>query len=134
MDLRVGGTLKLLYMTVIGAQTRLVAARTSVSLQRQTQKNRTLGLQASDAFQTKLYWNTPPPSADLTSHTETVDPTLKIGIATTHRISIFSELALDTYLKDGVELHAGAEWTLFDLSPYGLGSRSGVGVWSVCVN
>ena len=90
----------------------------------------TLGLQASDAFQTKLYWNTPPPSADLTSHTETIPPHLKIGIATTHKLSVFRSvliLALDTYIKDGVELHAGAEWTLFDLLALriGLAERSG---------
>ncbi len=133
MDLRVGGTLKLLYMS--GYQsTNAIGGGADIGFIATTNPEKshqlTLGLQASDAFQTKLYWNTPPPSADQTSHTETVDPTLKIGIATTHRLNVFQSaliLALDTFIRDGVELHGGAEWTLFDLLALriGLAERSG---------
>ena len=133
MDLRVGGTLKLLYMSGYRS-TNAIGGGADIGFIAMTNPEKshqlTLGLQASDAFQTKLYWNTPPPSADLTSHTETVDPTLKIGIATTHKLSVFRSaliLALDTYIKNGVELHAGVEWTLFDLLALriGLAERSG---------
>lgn len=133
MDLRVGGTLKLLYMSGYRS-TNAIGGGADIGFIAMTNPEKshqlTLGLQASDAFQTKLYWNTPPPSAELTSHTETIPPHLKIGIATTHKFSVFRSaliLALDTYIKDGVELHAGAEWTLFDLLALriGLAERSG---------
>lgn len=133
MNLRVGGTLKLLYMSGYRS-TNAIGGGADIGFIATTDPEKshqfTLGLQASDVFQTKLYWNTPPPSADLTSHTETIPPHLKIGIATTHKLSIFRSvliLALDTYIKDGVELHAGAEWTLFDLLALriGLAERSG---------
>ena len=133
MNLRVGGTLKLLYMSGYRS-TNAIGGGADIGFIATTNPEKphqlTLGLQASDVFQTKLYWNTPPPSADLTSHTETIPPHLKIGIATTHKLSIFRSvliLALDTYIKDGVELHAGAEWTLFDLLALriGLAERSG---------
>ena len=133
MDLRVGGTLKLLYMSGYRS-TNAIGGGADIGFIAMTNPEKshqlTLGLQASDAFQTKLYWNTPPPSEDLTSHTETIPPHLKIGIATTHKLTVFRSaliLALDTYIKDGVELHAGAEWTLFDLLALriGLGERSG---------
>ena len=133
MDLRVGGTLKLLYMSGYRS-TNAIGGGADIGFIAMTNPEKshqlTLGLQASDAFQTKLYWNTPPPSAELTSHTETIPPHLKIGVATTHKLSIFRSaliLALDTYIKDGVELHAGAEWTLFDLLALriGLAERSG---------
>ena len=142
MNIRVGGTLKLLYMSGYRS-TNAIGGGADIGFIATTNPEKshqlTLGLQASDAFQTKLYWNTPPPSTDLTSHTETVDPTLKIGVATTHRLKSFRSvliLALDTYIKapygddyadSGVELHAGAEWMLFDLLALriGLAERSG---------
>lgn len=133
VDFRLGGTLKLLYMSGYRS-TNAIGGGVDVGLIAMTNPEKpyqlTLGLQASDAFQTKIYWNTPPPSSDLTSHTETIPPHLKIGIATTHRLNVFRSaliLALDTYLKDGVELHAGAEWTLFDLLSLriGLAERRG---------
>ena len=133
MDLRGGVTLKLLYMSGYRS-TNAIGGGTDIGFIAMTNPEKshqlTLGLQASDAFQTKLHWNTPPPSADLTSHTETIPPHLKIGVATTHKLTVFRSaliLALDTYIKDGVELHAGAEWTLFDLLALriGLAERSG---------
>jgi hypothetical protein len=133
MDFRLGGTLKLLYMSGYRS-TNAIGGGADVGFIAMTNPEKphqlTLGLQASDAFQTKLYWNTPPPSSDLTSHTETIPPHLKIGIATTHRLNIFRSaliLALDTYIKDGIELHGGAEWTLFDLLALriGLAERRG---------
>ncbi len=133
MDLRGGVTLKLLYMSGYRS-TNAIGGGSDIGFIAMTNPEKphqlTLGLQVSDAFQTKLYWNTPPPSENLTSHTETVDPTLKIGVATTHKLTAFRSvliLALDTYIKDGVELHAGAEWTLFDLLALriGLAERSG---------
>ena len=133
MDLRVGGTLKLLYMSGYRS-TNAIGGGADIGFIAMTNPEKshqlTLGLQASDAFRTKLYWTTPPPSANLTSHTETIPPHLKIGVATTHKLTVFRSvliLALDTYIKDGVELHAGAEWTLFDLLALriGLAERSG---------
>jgi hypothetical protein len=133
MDLRGGVTLKLLYMSSYRSA-NAIGGGTDIGFIAMTDPEKshqlTLGLQASDAFQTKLYWNTPPPSADQTSHTETIPPHLKIGIATTHKLTVFRSaliLALDTYIKDGVELHAGAEWTLFDLLALriGLAERNG---------
>ena len=134
IDLRLGSTLKLLYMSGYkttnaiggGADIGFVAMTPSEKPHRLT-----LGLQASDVFRTKIYWNTPPPSADVTSHTETIPPHLKIGIATAHTLAIFRStliFALDTYIKDGVELHGGTEWTLFDLLSLRVGfdERKGV--------
>ncbi len=121
IDFQGGGTLKLLYMSGY-RRTNAVGGGVDIGFIGMTNPEKphqlTLGLQASDAFQTKLYWNTPPPSADQTSYTETIPPHLKISIATTHKLSVFRSvfiLALDTYIKDGVEMHTGAEWTLFDL-------------------
>lgn len=145
IHLRLGGTLKLLYMSGYRS-TNAIGGGADVGIIAMTNPEKShqllIGLQASDAFTTKLYWNTPPPSADLTSHTETILPHLKIGIATIHSLPIFRStliLALDTYLQNRgqsdaeapqgspVELHAGAEWTLFDLLAlrFGIAERSG---------
>jgi len=150
IHLRLGGTLKLLYMSGYRS-TNAIGGGADVGIIARTNPEKShqllLGLQASDAFTTKLYWNTPPPSADLTSHTETILPQLKIGVATIHALPIFRStliLALDTYIQNRggsgtqssdieapqgspVELHAGAEWTLFDLLALrvGMAERSG---------
>ena len=149
IHLRLGGTLKLLYMSGYRS-TNAIGGGADVGIIAMTPPEKShqllLGLQASDALTTKLYWNTPPPSADLTSHTETILPQLKMGIATIHALPIFRStliLALDTYIQNRggagthadveapqgspVELHAGAEWTLFDLLALrvGLAERSG---------
>ena len=149
INLRIGGTLKLLYMSGYRS-TNAIGGGADMGLVAMTNPEKShqlmLGLQASDVFTTKLYWNTPPPSADLTSHTETILPQLKIGIATIHALPIFRStliLALDTYIQNRghsraksdveapqgspVELHAGAEWTLFDLLALrvGMAERSG---------
>ena len=121
IDFRLGGTLKLLYMSGYRT-TNAIGGGADIGFIATTDPEKphrlTIGLQASDVFRTKIYWNTPPPTADLTSHTETIPPHLKIGIATAHALPIFQStliFALDTYIKDGVELHGGTEWTLFDL-------------------
>ena len=161
IDFHLGGTLKLLYMS--GYQsTNAIGGGADIGFVAMTNREKPhqlmLGLQVSDVFTTKLYWNTPPPSADRTSHTETILPHFKIGIATVHTLPIFRStliLALDTYVQNRirrdevtlkkhpsknplqpavetrqgspVELHAGAEWTLFDLLSLriGLSERSG---------
>ena len=133
MDFRVGGALKLLYMSGYRSA-NAIGGGLDIGFIGTTNPEKphqlTFGLQASDALQTKLYWNTVPPSADQTSHTETIPPHLKIGIATIHKLDVFRSvlvLALDTYIRDGVELHGGAEWTLFDLLALriGLAERRG---------
>ena len=149
IHLHLGGTLKLLYTSGYRS-TNAIGGGADVGVIAMTNPEKShqlmLGLQASDVFTTKLYWNTPPPSADLTSHTETILPHLKIGIATIHALPIFRStlaLALDTYIQNRggtsatpntegprgspVELHAGAEWTLFDLLALriGMAERSG---------
>ena len=134
VDFHLGGTLKLLYMSGYRS-TNAIGGGADIGFVAMTNPEKshrlTLGLQASDAFRTKIYWNTPPPSADVPSHTETISPNLKIGIATTHALPVFRStliLALDTYIKDGVELHGGAEWTLFDLLSLRIGfdERKGI--------
>ena len=145
INLHLGGTLKLLYMSGYRS-TNAIGGGADVGVIAMTNPEKShqlmLGLQASDAFTTKLYWNTPPPSSDQTAHTETILPHLKIGIATIHSLPIFRStliLALDTYVQNRgqsdaeapqgspVELHAGAEWTLFDLLALrvGMAERSG---------
>ena len=149
INLRIGSTLKLLYMSGYRS-TNAIGGGADIGFVAMTNPEKPhqlmLGLQASDVFTTKLYWNTPPPSADLTSHTETILPHLKIGVATIHALPIFRStliLALDTYIPNRggssakpdveapqgspVELHAGAEWTLFDLLALriGVAERSG---------
>ena len=151
IDFHLGGTLKLLYMSGYRS-TNAIGGGADIGFVAMTNREKPhqlmLGLQVSDVFTTKLYWNTPPLSADQTSHTETILPHLKIGIATVHRLPIFRStliMALDTYVQNRagletepeptvktpqgspVELHAGAEWTLFDLLSLriGLSERSG---------
>ncbi len=145
IHLHLGGTLKLLYMSGYRS-TNAIGGGADVGIIAMTNPEKShqlmLGLQGSDAFTTKLYWNTPPQSSDQTSHTETILPHLKIGIATIHSLPIFRStliLALDTYIQNQgqsqveapqgspVELHAGAEWTLFDLLALriGIAERSG---------
>ncbi len=145
INLHLGGTLKLLYMSGYRS-TNAIGGGADVGVIAMTNPEKShqlmLGLQASDAFTTKLYWNTPPPSADQTAHTETILPHLKVGVATVHSLPIFRStliLALDTYVQNRgqsdaeapqgspVELHAGAEWTLFDLLALrvGMAERSG---------
>ena len=154
IDFQLGGTLKLLYMSGYRS-TNAIGGGADIGFVAMTNSEKShqlmFGFQVSDVFTTKLYWNTPPPSADLTSHTETILPHLKIGVATVHTLPIFRStliLALDTYVQNRirrddvtsplqpavetrqgspVELHAGAEWTLFDLLSLrvGLSERSG---------
>ncbi len=149
INLRLGGTLKLLYMSGY-RNTNAIGGGADIGFIATTAPEKThqmmLGLQASDAFTTKLYWNTPPPSEEETSHTETIRPHLKIGVATRHTLPVFESaliLALDTYIRNEdsggeagdttasqasrVELHAGAEWTLYDLLALriGVSERSG---------
>lgn len=145
IHLHLGGTLKLLYMSGYRS-TNAIGGGADVGIIAMTHPEKShqlmLGLQGSDAFTTKLYWNTPPQSSDQTSHTETILPHLKIGIATIHALPIFRStliFALDTYIQNQgqsqvetpqgspVELHAGAEWTLFDLLALriGMAERSG---------
>lgn len=145
IHLRLGGTLKLLYMSGYRS-TNAIGGGADLGLVAMTSPEKPhqliLGLQASDVFTTKLYWNTPPSSEDETSYTETILPHLKIGLATVHALSAFRSrliLSLDTYIQNRgssdaetpegspIELHAGAEWTLFDLLALrvGVSERSG---------
>ena len=145
IHLRLGGTLKLLYMSGYRT-TNAIGGGADVGFIAMTAPERSyqllFGLQASDIFTTRLYWNTPPPSEDETSHTETVLPQVKVGIAGIQKLPVFQStilLALDIYLQNRggstveasqgspLELHAGAEWTLFDLLALriGVAERSG---------
>ena len=138
---QVGGTLKLLYTSGYrntnaiggGADIGLLISypRTGRTGKDANPHRLALGIQAADVFKTKLYWNTPPESEGSAPHTETIPPHLKIGIATTHALPIFNStltLALDTYTQHGLELHAGAEYTLFDLLSLriGMDTRNGI--------
>ena len=139
-SLAVGGTLKLLYMSgyrntnAIGGGADiglLISYPADENPASQKPHRLALGIQAADVFKTKLYWNTPPESEGSAPHTETIPPHLKIGIATTHALPIFNStltLALDTYTQHGLELHAGAEYTLFDLLSLriGIDTRNGI--------
>lgn len=145
IHLRLGATLKLLYMSGYRS-TNAIGGGADIGFVATTPPEKSyqllLGLQASDIFTTRLYWNTPPPSAAETSHTETILPHLKIGIAGVKTLPIFQStliLAVDTYIQNRgesdaetpqgspVEFHLGAEWTLFDLLALriGLAERSG---------
>ena len=96
IHLHLGGTLKLLYMSGYRS-TNAIGGGADVGIIAMTNPEKShqlmLGLQASDAFTTKLYWNTPPQSSDQTSHTETILPHLKIGIATIHSLRFLSSEA-----------------------------------------
>ena len=93
-------------------------------------KQLTLGIRACDIFTTKLYWNTPPATEGETPHTETILPNFKFGIAGTHPLPFLGSmltLACDANMQHGLELHAGAELTLFELLALriGMDDRSG---------
>lgn len=133
-SVQVGGTLKLLYMSGY-RNTNAIGGGADIGLLASTDKelphSLSLGIQVADVFKTKLYWNTPPESEGIAPHTETIPPHLKIGVATTHALPVFDStltLALDTYTQHGLELHAGAEYTLFDLLSLriGLDTRNGI--------
>lgn len=119
--------------SIVPTSTSGLKTRTTFSVPKRYQKSHriALGIQVADVFKTKLYWNTPPELEGGAPHTETLPQHLKIGVASTHAVGIFGStltLALDTYTQHGLELHAGAEYTLFDLLSLriGLDTRNGI--------
>ena len=147
---RLGGALKLLYidsyrktnaiggggdigflMTLSDARRRDIPAptprRTRLAKRSEAGVVRqiTLGIRACDIFTTKLYWNTPPATEGETPHTETILPNFKFGIAGTHPLPFLGStltLACDANTQHGLELHAGAELTLFELLALRIGT------------
>ena len=134
---RLGGALKLLYIDSyrntnaiggggdIGFLMTLSQCLQSPLEEISSTRQITLGIRACDIFTTKLYWNTPPATERETPHTETILPNFKFGIAGTHPLPFLGStltLACDANTQHGLELHAGAELTLFELLALRIGT------------
>lgn len=133
---RLGGALKLLYIdsyrntNAIGGGGDIgflitLSDSSKRDIPGPRRKQITLGIRACDIFTTKLYWNTPPATEGETPHTETILPNFKFGIAGTHPLPFLGStltLACDANTQHGLELHAGAELTLFELLALRIGT------------
>ena len=130
LSLRLGGTLKLLYIDSY-RNTNAIGGGGDIGFLMTYRERVTLGIRACDIFTTKLYWNTPPATAGEAPHTETILPHVKFGIAATQPLPLLDStltLACDVYTQHGAELHAGAELTLFELLALriGIDGRNGI--------
>ncbi len=119
--LHLGASLKLLYIDTY-RNTNAIGIGSDLGILVKTDMTPThtvsCGLVATDFFTTKLYWNTPPTYAWDTPHTETRMPHLKIGVASQQKLPFLKSaltLAADMDAGNAYQLHAGAEYVLFDL-------------------
>ncbi len=115
---RVGGALKLLYVDSYRNTNALGGGGDFGLLITAEKPAVSLGVQVADVLSTKLYWNTPPAGEGDAPYTETLAPHVKIGIASTHRLPPMNSrltLACDVFTQHWPELHAGAEYMLFDV-------------------
>jgi hypothetical protein len=90
-----------------------------------------VGIVAQDFFKTKLYWNTPPDSPDQASHTDTIDPNLKIGLSYGQDIKPLNSRLLFTVDTDSLysfEMHYGAEYVFADLLSLRIGVQERKGL------
>lgn len=133
MSIHFGASLKLIYIDAY-QNTNAIGGGSDIGMLVKTDVERpttfSFGVVASDFLTTKLYWNTPPDTADETPHTETILPRFKVGIAYHQKIPVFSSqltLAADVDTRNDYEFHAGAEYILFELLALrcGLDGRNG---------
>ena len=123
-DVQLGGTLKFIYNSVSGANRNAIGLGGDVGFiwrasflsnkQEPNSSDIALGIMAQDFFKTKLIWNT----TSSPSHTDVVQPNLKVGIAYSRMFpSISSDMlfSIDANTRYGLEMRYGVEYVLADL-------------------
>ncbi len=128
---RLGGALKLLYIDSYQSTNAIGGGGDFGILLTADKPAVSLGVHMTDILSTKLYWNTPPEVAGGVPHTETLAPRVKVGIASTHRLPPMGSrltLACDVFTQHGLELHAGAEYMLFDVIALRMGVEGQNGI------
>jgi len=134
LDIQLGGTLKFIYNSVSGANRNAIgfggdlgliwrasflsSKEEPVSFHRVTEEqilsDLSLGLVAQDFFKTRLIWNT----TSSPSHTDVIQPNLKVGIAYDRMFpGISSDMlfSIDANTRYGLEMRYGVEYVLADL-------------------
>ena len=84
-----------------------------------------------DFFKTRLYWNTPPESADQGSNSDTIQPNVRVGFSLGQDIKALNSrmlLTLDTDSLYDFELHYGGEYVFADLLSLRLGIQERKGL------
>jgi hypothetical protein len=123
-DVQLGGTLKFIYNSVSGANRNAIGFGSDVGFiwrasflsdkQEPNSSDISLGVMAQDFFKTRLIWNT----TSSPSHTDVVQPNLKIGAAYTRMfpgISSHALFSIDANTRYGLEMRYGVEYVLADL-------------------
>jgi hypothetical protein len=129
-DIQIGGNMKFLYNSVSGVQRNAVGFGGDVGLIWKTSfvsgedtktGDLSLGIAAQDFFKTRIFWNT----TTSPSHTDIIEPNLKIGAAYSRYLSSLASqllLSIDADTRYCLEMHYGAEYVLGDV----LSLRAGV--------
>lgn len=126
----VGGNLKLIYITAL-RNSNALGVGGDVGLLVRVMDSLSAGVMVQDALKTKLYWNTPPQTAEEASHTDVIRPNVKLGVAYGREVAVLNSRIVLTVDADSLydfEMHYGAEYTFADLLSFrvGLTERSGV--------
>jgi len=124
LDIQLGGTLKFIYNSVSGANRNAIGFGGDLGLiwrasflsskEKPVLSDLSLGLVVQDFFKTRLIWNT----TSSPSHTDVIQPNLKVGIAYDRRFpGISSDMlfSIDANTRYGLEMRYGVEYVLTDL-------------------
>jgi len=122
--IQLGGTLKFIYNSVSGANRNAVGFGGDLGLiwrasflsskEEPVLSDLSLGVMAQDFFKTRLIWNT----TSSPSHTDVIQPNLKVGIAYDRKFpSVSSNMlfSIDANTRYGLEMRYGVEYMLADL-------------------
>jgi len=124
LGIQLGGTVKFIYNSVSGANRNAIGFGGDLGLiwrasflsskEEPVLSDLSLGLVAQDFFKTRLMWNT----TSSPSHTDVIQPNLKVGIAYDRRFpGISSDMlfSIDANTRYGLEMRYGVEYVLADL-------------------
>ncbi len=130
LDLFLGGSAKLIYITALG-NTNALGVGGDLGVLWTTRPGLSIGLVAQDFFNTKLYWNTPPRNPGEASNTDTIEPNLKIGLSYGRSIKPLKSqllLTVDTDSLYSFEMHYGAEYVFAELLSLRIGIQERKGI------
>ncbi len=137
LNLFVGGNAKFIYISAF-KNTNAIGVGGDVGLLWVTNPERasrfSIGVVAQDFFKTKLYWNTPPENSDQASHTDTINPNLKLGISYGQDLAPLNSrllLTVDTDSLYSFEMHYGAEYVFADLLSLRIGVQERKGLETI---
>lgn len=134
LDLFLGGSAKLIYITALGNTNALgVGGDLGILWTTPLERSRRLsiGMVAQDFFRTKLYWNTPPENLGEASNTDTIEPNLKMGLSYGQSIKPLNShllLTIDTDSLYSFEMHYGAEYVFAELLSLRIGVQERKGI------